>query len=237
MRIDNFDSLFCLKTLVSIKDNLLKVKEQIGNYNVRVIASTKYASNDEIREAFNLGIRDFGESYVQDALKKINLFEYLKGQIVWHLIGRLQKNKVRLAVSNFDFIHSIDSLELVELINKVAKRKGVIQKGLLQVNISKEETKTGFIPLDLKKAFGQIIKLQNLKVYGLMTIAPNTKDEELIKSCFLTLANLKNELNKEHSTNLKELSMGMSNDYKISIKCGSTMIRLGRAIFQKEEKS
>lgn len=217
---------------MGIKDNLLKVKEQIGNYNVRIIASTKYASNDEVREAFNLGIRDFGESYVQDALKKIKEFEPLKGQIVWDLIGRLQKNKVRYIVSNFNLIHSVDSLELAELINKVANRKGVVQKVLLQANMSKEETKAGFTPLDLKKAFGQIIKLQNLKVCGLMTIAPNTKDEELIKGCFLTLRGLKNELNKEHSTNLKELSMGMSNDYKISIECGSTMIRLGRAIFQ-----
>lgn len=221
---------------MGIKDNLDKIKEQIGSNKVKIIAVTKYAAQPQVFEAYNLGIRDFGESYIQDALEKISgeyHYKDLNNPIQWHLIGRLQKNKAKHVVGRFSLIHSVDSIELAELINKIAGEREINQDILLQVNISGEEQKAGFNKIELKNNFEKLFKLTNIKVKGLMTIAPKTEDKKLIKDCFLELSSFKDELNKQHSNemNLKELSMGMSNDYPIAIECGSTMVRIGRALF------
>ena len=220
---------------MSIKENLIKIKEQIGNINVKIIAVTKYANQEQIFEAYNLGIRNFGESYLQDAIEKISRksqYENPKDLINWHFIGRLQKNKVKQVVGKFYLIHSVDSLELAELINRVANGNGLVQDILLQVNISEEETKAGFSQEDLKDVFGNLIKLPNIRIKGLMTIAPKTDDKNLIKECFLSLSKLKEELNKNFMTDVKELSMGMTGDYKTAVKCGATMLRIGKGLFQ-----
>lgn len=219
---------------MGIEENLNKIKEQIGNNKVKIIAVTKYAKWQQITEAYRLGIRDFGESYTKDAAEKLSLksqFENLNDLIKWHFIGRLQKNKVKHVVDKFYLIHSVDSVELAELINKLANQKEIIQNILLQVNISQEAQKGGFCRDDLKSNFQKLLKLSNIKIQGLMAIALKTEDKKTIKDSFLSLYNLKNELNKEHKTNLQELSMGMSNDYLTAIECGSTMLRLGRVIF------
>ena len=227
----------------NIKENLTKIKEQIGNNNVKIIAVTKYANQEQVLEAYKLGISDFGESYVQDAVGKIEKFssqhvfesQEFKNPIKWHFIGRLQKNKVKHVVGNFCLIHSIDSVELVNLTNQIAERKGVIQDILLQANISGELSKAGFSVDDLKKSFSKINELSNIRILGLMTIAPNISNELTIQNHFEQLFSLKDELNNKNMTNLKELSMGMTNDYKIAIKCGSTMLRIGRALFKRDE--
>ncbi len=221
---------------MGIKDNLEKIKEQIGSNKVKIIAVTKYAAQQQVFEAYNLGIRDFGESYIQDALEKIS-GEYhnkdLNNPIQWHLIGRLQKNKAKHVIGRFSLIHSVDSIELAELINKIAGEREIKQDILLQVNISGEEQKAGFNKIELKNDFEKLFKLTNIKAKGLMTIAPKTEDKKLIRDCFLELSSFKDERNKQYSNeiNLKELSMGMSNDYPIAIECGSTMVRIGRALF------
>ena len=223
---------------MGIKENLAKIKEQIGNNNVKIIAVTKYANDQQIKEAYNLGIKDFGESYVQNALEKISREENLQSLIQWHFIGRLQKNKVKYIIGKFNLIHSVDSIELAEIVNNSGNRKGVVQDILLQVNISQEATKAGFNSDDLKSSFERLIQLPNIKILGLTTIAPNTTDKGVLRSCFLKLSSLKEELNKNQmeKAKLKELSMGMSNDYVTAIECGSTMIRIGRAIFMEEQK-
>lgn len=223
---------------MGIKENLENIKEQIGNNNVKIIAVTKYATELQLSRAYKVGIRDFGESYVQDAIKKITQKfpdEKTDDLVHWHFIGKLQKNKAKYVVGSFSLIHSVDSTELAELIDKIAKRKEVTQDVLLQLNISAEATKIGFNIDELKGSFEKLLKLPNIRIVGLMTIAPRTESEEVIRSCFLELFNVKAELNKEYGLNLKELSMGMTNDYKIAIECGATMIRLGRAIFKSKE--
>lgn len=220
---------------MTIKENLTKIKEQIDNINVKIIAVTKYSSQEQIFEAYNLGIRNFGESYLQDAIEKISRksqYENPEDLISWHFIGRLQKNKVKQVVGKFCLIHSVDSLELGVLINKVANGNGLVQDVLLQVNISGEETKAGFNPDDLKDSFGKLIKLPNIRIQGLMTIAPKTDDKNLIRSYFSDLSRLQKELNKNFMTDIKELSMGMTNDYKIAVECGATMIRIGKGLFK-----
>ena len=220
---------------MSIKENLETIKEQLGNNNVKIIAVTKYANQEQIFEAYHLGIRDFGESYLQDAIEKISekdRYENPKDLINWHFIGRLQKNKVKQTVGKFCLIHSVDSLELAELINRVANGNGLVQDILLQVNISREKTKAGFSQEDLKGSFGELIKLPNIRIKGLMTIAPKTDEKDLVRNCFLDLSNLKKELNKNFMTSIKELSMGMTSDYKIAVECGATMLRIGKGLFQ-----
>ena len=220
---------------MGIKENLKKIKEQIDNPNVKIIVVTKYASQEQIFEAYNLGIRDFGESYLQDAIEKISQKyqdENFKDLIKWHFIGRLQKNKVKHIVGKFPLIHSVDSFELAELISKIAGRNNLVQDILLQVNISQEPTKSGFKEQELKGLYKELIKLPDIGIQGLMTIAPKTSDQKILKECFSGLSQLKEELNREHNTNINELSMGMSNDYTIAVKCGATMIRVGRAVLE-----
>lgn len=216
---------------MGIKENLAKIKEQIGNNNVKIIAVTKYANQEQIIEAYRLGINNFGESYMQDALEKISNEIESQNLIQWHFIGRLQKNKVKYIIGKFKLIHSVDSIELAEVINNLAKRKELVQDILLQVNVSGEATKGGFNPDKLNSFFESINELKNIKILGLMTIAPRINEKEVLRNYFLKLSSLKEELNKNFMTNLKELSMGMSNDYVTAIECGSTMVRIGRALF------
>ncbi len=219
---------------MGIKENLKKIKEQIGNHNVKIIAVTKYATQEQIAEAYKLDICDFAESYIQDAIPKLNKFtqeENPEKKIRWHFIGRLQNNKVRFAIENFHLIHSVSSVELANLISKTASNRGITQSVLLQVNTSQEASKAGLSSFELNSSFEDIIKLPNIDVKGLMTIAPKTIDTNIIKDCFNNLYVLREELNKKYMVNLKELSMGMTNDYKEAIDCGATIIRIGKGIF------
>lgn len=215
----------------TVEYNLSELRKEIVPYKPIIIAVTKYFGADKLIEAYNDGLRDFAENRVQDALEKFgSLPEEIKQNSRFHLIGHLQSNKVKKAVGNFDLIHSVDSMKLAEAISKEALQKSIVQKILLQVNNANEEAKSGFAVDDLKKAFPEIIALKGIKVEGLMNIAPIASESEL-RVLFQGMLDLKQELEKDFACELKELSMGMSSDYKIAVEYGSTMIRIGRKLF------
>lgn len=215
----------------TVEDNLSVLRKEIVPYKPIIIAVTKYFGADKLIEAYNDGLRDFGENRVQDALDKFaSLPDEIKQNSRFHLIGHLQTNKVKKAVGNFDLIHSVDSLKLAQSVSEHALSKDIVQKVLLQVNNANEEGKSGFSVEDLKRDFKEIISLKGIKVEGLMNIAPIAEEEEL-RILFTGMRELKEELTKTYSYEMKELSMGMSGDYKTALECGSTMIRIGRKLF------
>ena len=215
-----------------VEDNLAQIRKDIVPYSPRIIAVTKYFDESKLIEAYNAGLRDFAENKVNDAIAKISkLPEEIKQKSVFHLIGHLQSNKVKKAVGNFDYIHSVDTLKLAKLIDEQALKLEIKQKILLQVNNSVEITKSGFTIEELKESFLEIISLKNIKVEGLMTITPLGETEENLERLFNEIYQLKLNLEREYKLTLKELSMGMSQDYKIAIRYNSTMIRIGRKLF------
>lgn len=215
----------------TVEDNLSDLRKEIVPYKPTIIAVTKYFGADKLIEAYNDGLRDFGENRVQDALEKFgSLPEEIKANSRFHLIGHLQSNKVKKAVGNFDYIHSIDSLKLAKSVSEHAIEKGIVQKILLQVNNANEEAKSGFCVEDLKRDFKEIVSLKGIEVAGLMNIAPIAPEQEL-RRLFKGMRELKLELEEAFSYPLKELSMGMSGDYKIALEYGATMIRIGRKLF------
>ena len=207
----------------SVRENIEKIKSEISSTNAKLIAVSKYVSIDKIKEAYEAGIRDFAESKANDALEKI---EILPKDIRWHFIGHLQTNKVKKVTGNFELIHSVDSYRLA-----FAKNHDLVQNVLLQVNLAQEEQKSGFSKQELEEDFAQIITLDNIHVEGLMMMAPYTDDKVYLGRLFEDMSNLKKDLSSKHSYELKELSMGMSNDYPLAVKAGATMIRIGSKIF------
>ena len=195
---------------------------------VKLIAVSKYFGVDKIIEAKNCGLTDFGENRAQELTLK---YEKLGNVVTWHFIGTLQKNKVKYAVNAAELIHSVDSLELVEEINKRAEKIGKIQKILLEVKTSEEESKSG---LETENEILSLVKrcseLKNIELKGFMTMAPLTEDVNIIRKSFRDLRNLKDQINNI-GYNLTELSMGMTSDFEIAIEEGATMIRVGSAIF------
>lgn len=189
---------------------------------IKLIVVTKNIPEKKILEAYEYGCRDFGESRVIESVEKRGA---LPQDIRWHLIGRLQKNKVGKAVGSFALIHSVDSFELAKKISEVSLEKKRASSVLLQVNTSGEISKAGFSPDELKKKFSELNSLQGIDIQGLMTMAPLTEDESVIRNCFKNLRLLKQEFAVE------TLSMGMSHDYKIAISEGATLLRIGSAIF------
>ncbi len=217
----------------TVKENLEEVKASIPDFKGRIIAVTKYVDESKIIEAYEAGLRDFGENKVQDALKKLeNLPEELKQNSTWHMIGHLQSNKVRKVVGKFDYIHSVDTLELAKKISTVAKEMGIIQKILIEVNISQEKSKFGTSEAEIEEIFQNLQNLDGVKVVGLMTMAPHTPNEVFLKKVFTNLYELGYNLQRRYHVELKELSMGMSSDYEIAVNSGSTMIRLGQRLFR-----
>ena len=215
-----------------VSENLLKIRSEIAPYNPKIIAVTKYGDEKAIIEAYEAGIRDFGENRVQDALAKIEkLPDGIRNSSKFHLIGHLQTNKVKKAVGHFDLIHSVDSVKLAEAIDEEAKKQGIVQEVLLQINNAEEESKFGFNKDELTDRFGEILDLGYLKVKGVMTIAPNLQDKEELRRLFREIIQIKDKISKRYSYNLIEVSMGMSNDYAVASEEGSTMIRVGRKLF------
>lgn len=187
---------------------------------IKIVAVSKGVEAKRIEEAFSFGIKDVGESYVQEAREKIPLLSHLP--ITWHMVGHLQTNKAKLALSLFQFIHSVDSIRLAEILSKKAKFPIPI---LLEINISGEGTKFGFSPKEVDNALRIISQLPNLRVEGVMGIAPIVKDPEEARPFFRKLRELRDALG------LKELSMGMTDDFEVAVEEGATILRLGRAIF------
>lgn len=218
--------------LGTIRDNLLRIQEEIEPCKPKIIAVTKYFGQDAIISAYEAGIRDFGESRAVEACEKISsLPEEVRQNSTFHFIGHLQTNKVKLVIKTFDYIHSVDSLKLAQCISEHAKETGKTQKILLQINNANEEQKFGFSKNTLFDVFQQIQKLDNIEVVGVMNIAPLGEDESELSRLFSEIRQIKDELNTKFGCNLKEISMGMSQDYKIATEQGSTMLRIGRKLF------
>ncbi len=217
----------------AITERLNIISSQLEPYNPKIVAVTKYFDESMIIEYYKAGLRNFGENRVQAALEKISK---LPSEIVenskFHLIGHLQTNKVKDAVGVFELIHSVDSVKLAEAISKEAEKKGLVQKILLQVNNANEESKFGFPPSGLEDSMAHLLKIPFLKIEGLMNIAPLSHDENYLRELFKGMKQLKDKLEIVHKVKLNDLSMGMSNDYKIAAQEGATIIRLGRILFE-----
>ncbi|MCQ2957650.1 MAG: YggS family pyridoxal phosphate-dependent enzyme [Candidatus Gastranaerophilales bacterium] len=217
----------------SVEQNLKEIRAAIPDYKGRIIAVTKYVDENKMLEAYNAGLRDFGENKVQDALSKLeNLPDEMVKNSIWHFIGHLQSNKVRKVVGKFDYIHSVDSLELAQKISNVAKEIGIIQNVLIEVNISEEKSKFGTSKIKTEEIFESLAMLDGIKIVGLMTMAPHTSDDVFLKKVFTELYDLMYNIKHKYQVELNELSMGMSSDYKIAVANGSTMIRLGQRLFR-----
>lgn len=215
-----------------VNENLKLIQEKIVPYKPNIIAVTKYFDENAIIEAYEAGLRDFGESRVIEASEKINrLPDYVKNNSKFHLIGHLQGNKARRAVERFDVIHSVDSVKLAAKISEYAGELGKVQDILIQYNNAHEIQKSGFSKEELFENFKAIKALPNIRILGLMNMAPLGAEEELLANLFDNVQKTRNELELLYKCRLPEISMGMSQDYAIAVKYGATMLRIGRRLF------
>ena len=223
-----------------VKDNIARVQDRIAAAcqragrqpeEVRLIAVTKTVDTGKIREAYEAGLRDFGENRVQEAASK--RAELAGLDATWHLIGHLQSNKATAAAEMFDWIHSVDSIRLAERLNHAAESNQKLLPILLQVNLAQEETKSGMNAGEVKSAMESILAFDRLELRGLMLIPPMSKNPEVSRPWFQQLRRLAEEIRKAGTPRvpLTELSMGMSHDFEVAIEEGATMVRVGTAIF------
>ncbi len=221
---------------MGIKENLERVKERIARAaqsvgrdpsEVLLVAVSKTVEPARILEAVEAGVTDLGENRVQEARSKI---EELGRIARWHLIGTLQRNKAKYAVRLFDMIQSVDSIPLVEELEKRAAREGKVIPVLVEVKTSPEETKHGVAPEDVDRVVDRILETHHLDFKGLMTIAPYVEDPELARPSFVKLRRIKERL-QARGVAVEHLSMGMSGDFEVAIQEGATMVRVGTAIF------
>ena len=215
-----------------VRQNLLQIQEDIAPYKPNIIAVTKYFDETAIIAAYNAGLRDFAESRAVEAVKKIeNLPPEVRNNSKFHFIGHLQTNKVKKVVMNFDYIHSVDSLKLAKVISDEAQNTGKIQNVLLEMNIAGEEQKYGFSKNEIFKEFTSLKELSGINIAGLMCMTPLGASEKTQDEVFSEIVELKKQLEEKFNYPLKELSMGMSQDYKEAAKYGATMLRIGRKLF------
>tara|TARA_S200000501_G_scaffold92020_1_gene85402 strand:+ start:912 stop:1532 length:621 start_codon:yes stop_codon:yes gene_type:complete len=205
-----------------ISQNIYKIKKIIGPKKLIIVS--KKRSHDEILDAYNTGHRDFGENKVQELIKK---YEKLPKDIKWHMIGHLQKNKVKYIIPFIHLIHSVDSIELLNKINTISEKEKKITNCLIQIKIAQEQSKFGMTKSNLEVIKNNMNKFPFVKIKGLMGMATASSSEKQIKNEF-------DYLNKIYlnSSNFKILCMGMSQDYKIANKCGSNMFRIGSYVFK-----
>ena len=217
--------------MVNIEGNIREIDRRIARAcershrssgEITLVVITKEVGASAIRAAYDCGVRDFGEKRIQEAKGKIAQLSELRPDVTWHMVGHLQSNKAKTAVELFDIIHSVDSMKLAEVLSRRAEK---LLPVLLQVNVSGEATKSGFAVSEVTTAVKEMGQLPNLKVAGLMTIAPWVSDTEEVRPVFRRLRELRDSLGLEH------LSMGMTDDFEVAIEEGATMFRIGRAIF------
>ena len=214
----------------ALPDRLAQVRAEIARLTpqpVTIVAVTKGFGVDAIRAAHAAGIADIGENRVQEALLKQDALRDLTGAR-WHLIGHLQRNKARVAAGRFDLVHSLDSLELAR---ELDRRSAQPQRVLLQVNVAGESQKSGCTPAEALLLARQVAALGNLRLEGLMTMAPFTDDVDLQRRTFRGLRILRDKIKEEAGVWLATLSMGMSGDYASAVAEGATVIRLGTLLF------
>jgi PLP dependent protein len=224
---------------LGIADNLRRVHDRVAAAAVRsgrtpsditLIAVTKTWSSDVVQQVVDAGAVDLGENRVQEAQEKV---DRVSGRVAWHLIGSLQRNKVKTALSIFSLIHSVDSLRLAVEIGKQAALLGRDIPILIQVNTSGEVSKSGVSPDAALGLVGEISGLRGLRIEGLMTIGPYVSDPEQVRPFFAALRNLRERILDAHleGVSMAALSMGMTNDFEVAIEEGATMVRVGTAIF------
>ncbi len=222
---------------VKIQQNYRKIMEDIKKYSpypekVKILFVSKYLNVEEHKTLIEMGYDYFGENRAQLYRDKLNEFSGEKYKnIKWDFIGRLQKNKIKYIISSVSLIHSIDSYELLEEINKKAIENNKIINGLIEINVSKEESKTGVYIEDFKKDSEKYFSMSNVKIAGFMTMAPYEASEKEINSYFSNMRDLKEEYQKKYDY-VTTLSMGMSNDYVEALKNGATIIRIGSKLFK-----
>ncbi|MCK5590530.1 MAG: YggS family pyridoxal phosphate-dependent enzyme [Candidatus Pacebacteria bacterium] len=215
-----------------INETCIKTNRKIDD--ITLVAVSKNNNISSISEAYSAGILNFGENKAQELRDKSKL---VKENVIWHFIGHLQTNKVKYIIDTAEYIHSVDSVKLTEEINKRATGIDKIQKILIEINTSGENSKYGIKNLDeLNNITNHYLGLSNIELVGLMTMAPFIENENIIRESFIRLREYKEELNKQ-GLQLTELSMGMTNDYQIAIEEGATMLRIGTAIFGKRDYS
>lgn len=226
---------------MKVRDNLEVIQNQIADVckkagrdpeEIKIIAVTKYVSPERAQEAIDAGVIHLGENRDEGLLHKI---DHLEDKPVWHFIGTLQTRKVKNIIEHVTYIHSLDRLSLAKEINKRSDSK---VRCLIQVNASGEESKHGLRPDDVTGFVHELKQYPNIEVSGLMTMAPFTEDEQVIRDCFRTMKKLQAEIQSLQLENAPcdELSMGMSNDFKIAVEEGSTMVRIGTALVGNESE-
>lgn len=222
-----------------LSENLKQVEQKIAesckksNRNreeVTLIAVSKTKPVEMLQEAYDLGVRVFGENKVQELSDK---YESLPKDIHWHMIGHLQRNKVKYIIDKVDLIHSVDSVRLAETIEKEAAKKDIIVNILIEVNVAKEESKYGLMPEELDEFINRIADFPHIRVKGLMTIAPFVENPESNRAVFRSLRKLSVDISNKNidNVNVSVLSMGMTNDYQVAIEEGAAMVRVGTGIF------
>ena len=225
---------------MSVRENIALVLQRISSTalkagrkpeEVELICVTKEADVHAVREAISCGITDVGENRVQDAISK---YTSIGDAVRWHMIGHLQSNKAKPAVEIFHLLHSVDSLKLMEEMDKHSVRINKIQEILIQVNVSGEKQKFGIDPQGLNELIMAAPGFKHIKVVGLMTIAPLVDKQELARPFFRRLKQIADEIRalRIEGVEMRELSMGMTQDFEVAIEEGSTMVRIGRAIFR-----
>ncbi|AWM14580.1 YggS family pyridoxal phosphate-dependent enzyme [Flavobacterium sediminis] len=222
---------------MSIAINLTEIKSSLPE-DVTLVAVSKTKPISDLMEAYEVGQRIFGENYVQELVEK---HEQLPKDIQWHFIGHLQSRKVKLIAPFVSLIHGVDSLKLLQEINKQAEKNNRVIDCLLQIHIAEEESKFGLDEKELEEILKQLLdsarsdnnNLKNIRIVGLMGMATFTEDQNQIRKEFTYLKSLFDKYSKQNTDNwnLKILSMGMSGDYQLAISCGSTMVRIGSSIF------
>jgi len=223
---------------MELKDSLNLVKERIARAaaksgrrwsDITLVAVSKTVDSDTVRRAFELGVSDFGENRVQELNKKISLLPEAR----WHLIGRLQSNKVKDVVGKAVLIHSLDRWSLAEELDRRGQREGVEVPCLLQVNIAGEEQKAGVDPNEVRNFLESMGQLKAVRLHGLMTMAPLLDQGERARPIFKELLEIKEKMVKHRYINvdMRYLSMGMSQDYEVAIEEGANLVRIGSAIF------
>jgi pyridoxal phosphate enzyme (YggS family) len=212
------------ENLAAVRERIARACERAGRSpdEVVLVGVTKGRSAEEVVEAVDAGLEDVGENRVQEALAKLEQAALLRASPRWHFIGHLQTNKAKVVAGPFAIIHSVDSIRLAQALSKQARAP---LPALLEVNVAGEATKFGFAPSELPGALQDIRTMPNLDVRGLMTVAPAVAEAESVRPVFRQLRILRDELG------MRELSMGMTDDFEVAIEEGATIVRVGRAIF------
>lgn len=220
------------ENLEHVEEEILKACERSGRSRseVTLISVSKTKPVETLEEAYSLGVRTFGENKAQELMEK---YDALPKDIRWHMIGHLQRNKIKYIIGKTELIHSVDSIRLAEAIEKEAAKRNITVDILIEVNVAGEESKFGLKPEELSGFIEDVLKFPHIRVKGLMTIAPYVENPEDNRSVFAHLRKLSVDIGTKnaHNINMSVLSMGMTNDYQVAIEEGATMVRVGTGIF------